>query len=535
MWDPDYISAIGKRTRLTQMSLRDGHIAQAINNHYAKNPIDFIQECCVTVDPRLETLRTMPFILFDRQKDFVRYWQSLIADKENGLTEKCRDAGVTWLCCAMAVHDWRYTKDSSTGFGSSKEMKVDKIGDMDSIFEKIRTIIRFLPTHVLPEDFIPRRDLSYMKIINRCNGAIIKGEAGDNIGRGGRSRIYIKDESAHYERPEKIEAALSMNTNVQLDVSSVNGAGNVFHRRRNAGLEWTSGAQLEKGRTRIFIFDWRDDPRKTQEWYDLKRRSYDLEGMSHIFAQEIDRDYFSAVEGVIIPNEWVKSAIDAHEKLQHLGDWSTGEDMAAQDVADGGRDRNAYAQRKGVILNDLDHWGGLAEDAAKRSIPKAVDQNVTSLFYDCIGVGVGFRSQAKNMRAMLPASLKIIPWDAAGAVLDPTKRVVPDDPKSPKNEDRFLNQKAQGWWRLRTRFYKTHMAITKGEKYEIGELISLWSKTPYIHQACTELSQPTCDYNGAGKMIIDKTPDGTVSPNLADAIMMCFNPVRPPMGVMQIL
>jgi hypothetical protein len=56
------------------------------------------------------------------------------------------------------------------------------------------------------------------------------GEAGDNIGRGGRTLGYFKDESAHYEHRDLIEAALGDNTNVQIDISSVNGLGNVFHR-----------------------------------------------------------------------------------------------------------------------------------------------------------------------------------------------------------------------------------------------------------------------------------------------------------------
>ena len=42
----------------------------------------------------------------------------------------------------------------------------------------------------------------------------------------------------------------------------------------------------------------------------------------------------------------------------------------------------------------------------------------------------------------------------------------------------------------------------------------------------TELSQPTYSINSAGKIIIDKTPDGTKSPNLADAVMMRFAPMK---------
>src|SRR5690606_18584010 len=134
------------------------------------------------------------------------------------------------------------------------------------------------------------------KLANNDNGATITGESGDNIGRGGRKSRYFKDESAHYERPELIEAALGDNTDVQIDISSVNGLGNVFHRRREAGVLWEPGAKIEPGMTRVFIFDWRDHPEKTQEWYDRRKARAEREGMQHIFAQEVDRNYSAAVQ-----------------------------------------------------------------------------------------------------------------------------------------------------------------------------------------------------------------------------------------------
>lgn len=532
-WSENYYDTIAKRMQLWRRIEQDSSLIRRANEHYAKHPADFINQCCITVDPRIQKVKSVPFVLFDKQKEFARYWQELISTAENGLTEKCRDMGVTWECAALAVHGWRYIKDFSCGFGSSKEIKVDKIGDLDSIFEKIRRIIKNLPWWALPDDFNPRTDLSYMKIMNRTNGAIIKGEAGDNIGRGGRSTIYVKDESAHYERPEKIEAALSMNTDVQLDVSSVNGAGNVFYRRRQAGQLWTPEVVMPRGVTRVFIFDWRDDPRKDLEWYEAKRQKYESEGMQHIFAQEVDRDYFAATERIIINQDWVKAAIDADKALGFETAMREGEKVGAQDVADGGGDRNALAGRSGVVLDYLDQWSGEAQEAAKKAVPLAIERGWQDLFYDCIGVGVGFRVQAKIMT--VPKWLRILPWDASGAVLDPTKPIVTGDQKSPKNEDHFLNLKAQGWWRLRTRFYKTYRAVRFGEKYHPSELISLSSDLKYLHQLCMELSQPTYEYNQAGKMLVDKKPDGTVSPNLADAVMMCFNPVRPPLGVFNIL
>jgi phage terminase large subunit len=40
-----------------------------------------------------------------------------------------------------------------------------------------------------------------------------------------------------------------------------------------------------------------------------------------------------------------------------------------------------------------------------------------------------------------------------------------------------------------------------------------------------ELSQPTMSRNSRLKLIIDKQPEGTRSPNLADAVVMAYWPV----------
>ena len=153
-----------------------------------------------------------------------------------------------------------------------------------------------------------------------------------------RSRSFLAAEAvrAYVESNEwqiaEIEAALSENTRVQVDISSVNGLGNVFHRRREAGWDWVDGETPPPGRTVVFVMDWRDHPVKNQEWYDQKRQKAESEGLLHIFAQEVDRDYSAAVEGTIIPAEWVVSAIDAHIKLD-MPEMMEGQWVAALDVA----------------------------------------------------------------------------------------------------------------------------------------------------------------------------------------------------------
>lgn len=487
---------------------------------YSEDPVAFVNDWCTTFDPRRNKDQYMPFILFQRQIEFIQFLKECVDDKENGLVEKSRDVGASWLCCCFAVWLLLFRDGSTVLFGSRVADLVDKLGVPDSLFEKIRIIINNLPSFLLPDREL---DFGYMKIVNSENGSSIVGGSGDNIGRGGRSTLAFLDESAHYEHPEMIEAAISANTDVQIDISSVNGNGNVFYRRRMAGEIWHPDYKVTQGKTRIFIFDWRDNPMKDQAWYEEKRKKAEDEGMLHIFAQEVDRDYSASLEGIIIPAKWVKAAIDAHLTLKFP---ISGEQLAALDVADEGGDKNALVARKGVTLTLADHWG---EGDTGKTARRAVDASVGlfhTLYYDAIGVGAGVKAETNRLLEMdlLPKNLKIYPWIASQKPLDPDGHVIPLDDKSPTNNDLFKNLKAQSWWRLRTRFEKTYRFVTQGIRYPEDELISIPSNLPNRLQLEQELSQVVYKKDMAGKIMIDKKPAGTKSPNLADAMVMAYNP-----------
>ncbi len=522
-WPPDYRVEYIKRIHLLQGG-NDKKLRQALMTHYARNPIDWINDWGITYDPRVKSSsRVMPFMLFPRQVEFINFLQGCVADKECGLVEKSRDVGATWLCCSYSVWLWLFSPGASVGWGSRKELLVDRIGDPDSIFEKMRMILRNTPAWMLPKGFSPNKHAPYMKIINPDTGATITGESGKNIGRGGRSMIYFKDESAHYERPELIEAALGDNTDVQIDVSSVHGSANVFYRRRTTGEVWEPDKVMPKGKTRVFVFDWRDHPGKPQSWYDLRRARAETEGLLHIFAQEVDRDYLASMDKILISPAWVKAAIDAHKKL---GFDESGDKVSALDVADEGGDKNALAVRFGVVLKHCDEWAeGDTGTTARRAVSICQKMGVRDFYYDCLGVGAGVKAETNRLRSegIIKPSMYVQKWNAAASPVNPSSRLVPGDYQSPKNEDYFSNLKAQAYMNLRIRFEKTYKAVTQGVSYPPDELISLDSENlSNIHDIVMQLSQPTHTTNGAGKLVIDKKPDGARSPNLADAVMMCF-------------
>lgn len=555
-WPPNYAAKYFERARSLDYIRSNPKAIPGIIANYARGVdgcIEFIEDWLDTFDPRNVAqpgrLATMPFIMFPRQHELVRFLFALIEQQGNGLIEKSRDMGATWVCGAVSLWFAIFRKGTRIGWGSRKADLVDRIGDMDSIFEKMRFMMRSLPSFLIPVGFDVDGSMGYMKIIVEAKDASITGESGDDIGRGGRTMAYFKDESAHYIHPETIEAALGENTRIQIDISSVNGLGNVFHTTRENGVVWEPGMPIRKDLANVFIMDWRDHPDKTQEWYNHRKAFYNSKGLAHIFSQEVDRNYAASVEGVIIPYEWIESAIDSDKKLGMVLD--DGGHMAALDVADGENgDRNAFVKRKGVKLYFTSEWGerdtGVTARRAIENVKVGYNpirrtlHGITvvlggtgeptlpiTIQYDCIGVGSGVKAEINRLTLdenVMPEGIRFIPWDAGAAVLWPDRRVIEDDRDTPLNKDFYQNLKAQGWWGLRIRFENTHRAVTEGVKYEADQLICIDSNTPNLDQLKKELAQPTKTLSARLKLMVQKTPKGTRSPNLGDATMMCFHP-----------
>ncbi len=537
-WPPDYAAVYRVRAERILKLRKQPALWAAAKAYYRTRPVEFIEDWCITEDQRnagTDIPVRMPFVLFKRQREFVEFLYALFLGQQSGLAEKARDMGCTWLACAFSVWLWLFYPGAAIGWGSRKEELIDRLGDPKSIFEKIRPIIDNLPKEFLPVGFVRNTHMTYMKVINPENGATIAGEAGKNIGRGGRTTIYFLDEAAHVEHPEAVDAALSHNTRVEVDISSVSGLGNLFYRRRMAGAEWMPGQSAIKGKVNIFVMDWSDHPLKTKEWYDEGERKAIDEGLLHVWRSEVDRDYAAAIQGVVIPAKWVTAAIDAHIKLKFddSGGWG-----AALDVADEGGDRNAIALRKGVVLKVLKEWGETDTSITTRNAigvcKEVADEcRILTLEYDSIGVGAGVKGEANRLRTdkLMPRNINLEPWCAAASPLNPEGYVIENDRKSPKNKDFYANLKAQAWWMLRRRFEKTWRAVNEpGFTWKPDELISLPSNLELLRSLQRELSQPTASQGSRMKMVIDKQPEGTKSPNLADAVVMAFWPVaRGPM------
>ena len=524
--NPDYRLIFEYRLDNLRKIQNTSGAVQALEIFYRENPAQFIIDWGVTYDPRNVERglpAVIPMLLFPRQEDWINWLMLKWKTQTPCLTEKSRDMGLSWTTVALASTLCLFYNDLQIGFGSRKEEYVDKTGSPKSLFYKARMFLANLPVE-FRGGWDEKKHAPHMRISFPKTKSTMTGEAGDNIGRGDRASMYFVDEAAFLERPLIIDASLSQTTNCRIDLSSVNGMGNPFATKRHS---WDSD--------RIFTFHWRDDPRKDDDWYQKQCRDIDN---PVIVAQEIDLNYNASKSGILIPNEWVQAAINAHLKL---GIKPTGARLGGFDVADEGKDKLAFAVRHGVVLQYLDEWSGKGSDIFD-SVEKVFGMcqllNVPEFMYDADGLGAGVRGDARiiNERPEM-AKLKIIATEyrGSGGVVNPEKEVengmtggiVRDDTMVRTNENYFANRKAQSWWALRTRFQKTYRAITMGMKINPDDIVSLDGELPNLVKLTGELSQVTYSINGAGKVLIDKQPDGQKSPNLADSVVIVYSPQAP--------
>lgn len=468
---PDYEAVFQARVERLQRMRDQPEIVPRLIDYYASRPADFISDWGMTFDPRLAErgLRTVvPFILFPKQREFIDWLLQRWLAREDGVVEKSRDAGVSWLCVAFAAWMMLFKPGTVVGFGSRKEDYVDQIGNPASLFWKVREFINLLPKEFQPEGWDPKKHAPFMKIQNVETGSFITGEAGDNIGRGNRTSIYFIDEAAFLERPDAADAALSQTSNCRIYVSTPNGAGNPFYRKAH------------DGKTKKFIFDWRDDPRKDERWYEEQKGKLD----PVVVAQEIDRSYTASVANAFIPSAIVTAAT----RKGPADVMPIGPVVMGIDVARFGNDKTCFTFRQGrvvlrqVVMGKLDtvEVYGRARDEIRAQLG-----DVQQIAVDTIGIGAGVADMLRR--------------DYGDMVVDVNSALRMDDGQN---------------YNLRARMWR-----------DMREWLKAGASLPNENDLVTDLTALQYSYRG-GVLLIESKEDakkrGIKSPDRADSLALTF-------------
>lgn len=530
--NPDYVPVWKKRAERLERLRADPELLAACRVYYRRHLDDFVNDWAVTVDPRVVAKgrrAIMPMVLWPKQRAFIRWLHERVATMTDGVVVKSRDVGISWLAMGFANGMCIFNDDVSIGFGSEKEDKVDRSGDPDTLFYKGRFFLQYVP-NIFRAGYERKTCSAHMRYAFPFTGSSVTGEAGDNIGRGGRKLAYFVDEGAHIPNPKAIDRSLSGNTDIRIDMSSVNGMSNSFAERAH------------NGDIARFDFSMQDDPRKDAEWEKKKRATTD----PAVFRQEYMCDFNASIEGQVIPSEWIASIIDAHVLLGLP--MPTGAKTGALDVADAGRDWNAYGVKQQWLVHMVTMWKGTADLDIQHSVERAFmltdEHGVDEWYYDADGLGASVRGDARKInQARVDAGSKrqtVNPFRGSGELHAPEEIVPGTDRKA---EDFFENYKAQSWWTLRERCRWTHHIIEmakNGQTWEMVELaddfarfgISITKNFEHRARLQVELAQPVWILSKNGKWMVDKCPVGTktevrqaiVSPNLADDVMMLYAP-----------
>ena len=498
-----------------------------------KNILHWFKAWVWTYDPRLvgkidpATGKTRsPFIrmlLWPAQARVVLWVVARIRAGEPWLLEKSRDQGATYLLAAICIWFWLFTPGFKATFISRDADLVDSRDNPDSIFEKIRIILRRLPAWMLPEGFDWRKHDTLMQLTNPLTGATITGEAGDEAGRGGRGTVTIVDEAAFVQRAHKVEAALAGTTDCVGWVSTVNpqeGMGNFFARKR-----------FSMPPERVARLYWRDDPRKGNEWAEAKKASLS-DPMT--WEAEYEINYTANAAGVCIPSAWVRAAQELARMLPEIPRGKIG--VSGGDVGGG--------KALSIVIHRFGPWVAPPQtrrdpdttDTALWMLQSCGDAETDCLNFDSVGIGAGVastlakadQSEDEVIKA-IAAGLKRVPINVGVPASD---RVWPDDRTS---EEMFDNLKAEIWWLARQVFQRTYfhwLFLTKqegGRKQSESEIILLGDDKESATLAA-QLSLPKYGKNEKGKIAIERkealAKRGIPSPDHAEAFVLTF--IEPP-------
>lgn len=512
----------------------------------------------------------LPFDLYPRQVEMINWLFEMMRIREDGCIKKSRGIGFTWLAGAFAWWHWRFRPGYKFTFGSRKTEYVDRLGDPDSIFEKIRLMYKQLPKWMLPRGFSTHGHDNHMLFQNPENGNTIRGEGGEEMGRGGRSTMYILDEAAKLEHADRVDAATSANADCRIWGSTINphNENNLFQRK------YTSFPP-----NRVFVFHYSAYPRYTPEWATRKKRSVTEENWMAEY--EIDDSY--TVEDICIPRSWVQaskqiralinqkielreqSIVEANalraqgrmQEAQELQDTISrfqtlrsmeprAEGIAGGDVG-GGKAHSVVVARFGPIVTKPKAWTKPDSiDTAHKMLdyckdfrlPKrgdAWEPVIKALRYDSVAIGQGVAAVMKRNPRIGLTVTGINTGDA------------PSETKWPDNEkacDKFFNYKAEIWWTARERFKRTNeMALwlddirdsdgeELGRQHPVEDLICIPDDPNDANcvRMADQLSQVKWTRRENGRIQIEPKTSlsarGVSSPDHADALMLTMGTTK---------
>jgi len=288
---PEYTERLQDRVKIVDAAERSLEARAYVWHLCARpdNPVEgckfFVNNFLFTFNPKLQP-HHFPFITFAFQDRAIEWTVDHVINGEDGMIEKSREMGVSWLVfCAVTLWFWLFRDGSNILLGSYKEALVDNKTD-DSLFGKIDYMLDSLPKWMLPKRFNFNKHRTKLKLINPATGNAITGDTmNPKFGRGTRKTAIFFDELGFWDYAKDAWEGCSDSTNCKIANSTPNGY-NYYALLKDTGID-------------VLTLHWPEHPLKDQQWYEFEKTRRTTEEI----AQELDISYTKSREGVIY-QEW---------------------------------------------------------------------------------------------------------------------------------------------------------------------------------------------------------------------------------------
>lgn len=170
-----------------------------------------------------------PIVTYPYQDEAILFTNESIEIGENQFVDKSRDMLATYT--VLCVYLWRWLSKPNQEFriGSRKEEYVDKNGDRDTLFEKLRYNLSMLPYFILPSGWAEKKHSTYMRLFNPEMRSVIIGEAtNESFARGGRKTSVLFDEFQDWEKADEAWRSATDSTRCKIVLGTPKGSGNKF-------------------------------------------------------------------------------------------------------------------------------------------------------------------------------------------------------------------------------------------------------------------------------------------------------------------
>jgi len=281
----------------------------------------------------------------------------------------------------------------------------------------------------------------------------------------------------------------------------------------------------------IVQINWNDNPFFPEVLE--RQRVRDLENQPAAWYRHVwEGDYADTVENAIIEPDWFDACVDAHKRL---GFEPLGQERMAYDPADTG-DAKAVARSHGVVYLDVQSTeDGRIDTATDWATTLATEAGVDTFVWDSDGMGAGLKRQ---ISLAFEGKKVVLGQFSGGAGVDNPdsvyERLDGETKHTRTNKDTFANKRAQYYWMLRDRMFKTWQAVQAHKQGKMmflsqDELVSFSEGIKELDGLRAELCRIPRKYVPSGRIQILSKPEMKKleidSPNMADAVMMCQMPV----------